>query len=202
MRKIICFIIPLLLIGCKTDRGNKLGDCQLIIDVFDKSEIKDLTKIFDFFNEQINDQHKVNLIESYKLFCERMKESEITGFMDINIPFQKQMDLYSQISENTFHQIWIFTEGGIRRQGSFYPIKSILLNFNGKYSDFLKELGKENSAINHYYEIFKQIGDISPNMAALLTNYDIFDISDIRVQLVFAIHYLTLNDVSERYKMH
>ena len=201
MRKIICFIIPLLLIGCKTDRENKLEDCQLITDIFDKSEIKDLTKIFDFFNEQINVQHKVNRTESYKMFCERMKESEIKGFFDINIPFQKQMDLYSQISENTFQQIWIFTEGKIRRQGSFHPSKSISLNFNGKYSAFLKELGKENSAIYQYYENFEVLKDISPNMAAFMMNYDIFDINDIRVHLVFAIHYLTLNDVEKRDKI-
>ena len=123
MKIITYLVVSLLLFCCKTDNENKLEQCQLIIDIFDQSEIEDLTKVLDFFNKQISFQQKnehTDVIESYQSFFKRMSEAAMTGNMDIDIPYQKQKEMYSQISENTFNQIWYFGDANRWREGVIF----------------------------------------------------------------------------------
>jgi hypothetical protein len=72
---------------------------------------------------------------------------------------------------------------------------------NSKYPKFLKELGKEYELIKNYSESLETSGGISPIMIGdilIIKKHHQYDLNDIRLQLVLAIHYLTLNDQYER----
>lgn len=95
-------------------------------------------------------------------------------------------------------QIWDFSPCW-HRDCPDDTLKCITYSYNGKYLTYLEELGNENHLIQKYHEAYHFLGDISPTMvASILLDYKNYDIRDIRIRLVIAIHYLTLNDQFER----
>src|SRR5690606_37030705 len=116
---------------------------------------------------------------------------------EIKIPFSEQQKLYDSISDSTFNQIWCL--GKSWKRDSPDTLKHIGLRYDGKYSEFLKSFGKENKVIQGDYQTFEDAGAISPSMVAgLLFNYEDYDVRDIRIKLIVAIHYLTMSDQNER----
>ncbi|MDR2916350.1 MAG: hypothetical protein LBV74_16240 [Tannerella sp.] len=175
----------------------------MIIDIFDKSEIEDLTRILFFFNEQICPAKEVadgvNIQECYHDFFAHMLEKEKTGNFDIGISFQKQKEMYDQISESTFNQIWFFGESLRFNSPDAFSEKYIFFTNNGKYWKFLEEFGKENANIKKYFDTLYLTGDMSPTVVSnILYAFEWCDTEDVRIQLLIAIHYLTLNDQFER----
>ena len=197
MKKIFYITTLLLLIGCKNNSGKELASFRTITDIFDQLEIADLNIILNFFNDQIcSIENKANIIECYQSFFERVELTNETGNFDLRISFQKQQEMYNQISEHTFNQIWIFNEGRMLylREEKSYIFETIEFNSYGKYLKFLKELGKKNKTIKGYYEDWITAGGMSPTViGSVLSDYKHYDIRDLRIQLVIAIHYLTLN---------
>jgi hypothetical protein len=170
------------------------------IQVFKDSEIQDLSIILNFFNKQICKTPQVviaRIDDCYKSFFERMKKTGETGNIEIKIPFIEQQKMYETISDSTFNQIWYL--GKSWNTDSTATLKHLGLRYNGKYADFLKKTGKENKVIESYYKSFEASGAISPPMVAgLLMNYKVYEVQDIRIQLIVAIHYLTMNDQYKR----
>ncbi len=200
MKKIYQIIALLVLIGCSTSNREKLESNSTITTVFNKSEIRDLTKILEFFNEQIcaaQNVDKNNLLDCFQSFFMRLAEADQTGSIEIRIPYEEQQNMYKQISDSTFNQIWLFEK--IWNRHSTDTLKHINYKYDGKYVEFLSALSKEDEVIRNYYENFKALRGISPSMVAeLVKNYDFYNINDIRIRLVVAIHYLTMNDQFER----
>jgi hypothetical protein len=200
MRKLYHIIIILTLIGCSSSKSDKLKSDLTAINVFEDSEIRDLSIILKFFNEQICTTQQIDIGQTndcYKSFFERMEKAGETGNIEIKIPFSEQQKMYESISDSTFNQIWSF--GKSWNRDSPDTLKYLGLRYDGKYAEFLKTLGKENKVIEVYYEAFEASGAISPSMVAgLLMNYEVYDIHDIRIKLIVAIHYLTMNDQYER----
>ena len=63
--------------------------------------------LFDFFNESICAQSKSTDLEScYKEFYKRMNENNEEGFVEINISFEAQMNLYHKLKQSTIDEIW------------------------------------------------------------------------------------------------
>ena len=200
MKKIYQIIALLVLIGCSATNQDSLESNSTITTVFNESEIQDLERILEFFNEQICTTQQVdknNLIDCYKSFFERMSESVNMGSIEIKIPFDEQQYMYKQISDSTFNQIWAFNK--VWKYNTTDTLKEIGIKYDCKYVDYLEQLGKDYEVINNYYDGFKSIGDIGPHRVAdLLVNYHNYNTKDIRIRLVVAIHYLTLNDRNER----
>jgi hypothetical protein len=190
----------LILLNCSNSSNLNLESNQTVKSVFNKSEIKDLSRILKFFNEQICSIQRVDQVnpsECYRSFFERMKKTSDEGFINIEIPYKEQQILYTQIRESTFEEIWSIGKSWIPHTTD--TTKSIYYNHEGKFVAFLKELGNENKMIKNYYDAYESCGDICPSIVAdLIMNYENYDIKDVRVQLVVAIHYLTLNDQTER----
>ena len=180
---------------------------KTITDVFDKSEINELAVIVDFFNAQIcaaQKEEKATLTQCYQHFFEMIKECEISGSFDsipFYIPYPEQQNLYSQLSEDVFDQIWRIEHRWF--YSSQDSVEIISITYKGKYLKFLKEFGKENGLIEEYADDFEQMGDIAPTCFSMVMNeYQRFDVNDIRMQLFLAMHYLTLNDTFEGSKKY
>ena len=206
------FVFLLIFSSCTTyDTEKKLNSNLTVTDCFTQEEIKDLAKLLDFFNEQIGvskGMDKKEIIECYDSFVERMYETMETGNFDIRISFDKQKEIYNQISDSLFNQIWRFGERHIWERdspsGTFKysdTLRYIDCRMDGKYAKFLKEFGKENEMAEAYSESLETSGGISPTLIfgiLRIKKHHQYDLNDIRLQLVLAIHYLTLNDQYER----
>ena len=71
-----------------------------------------------------------------------------------------------------------------------------MLNLDGKYFKFLQELAKEYERVDKYY--VTQIGSVGsllypPAIAEILMKYEYYNLSDDRIRLLIAIHYIILN---------
>jgi hypothetical protein len=222
MKKILFTIVTcLFIIGC-TEK-DELKSNSTITKVFNDTEIEDLTLLMDFFENQIcsiENKNRSNVNECYNSFIQRLTKSAETGNLDIKISFNKQKDIYSQINDSTFNEIWhigwmIEPSKQVDIKDALAPPKDkesfedvfgnsdtlswIDLIPNGKYSLFLKEYGNESPVIKKYHQSLIDASTLSPGMvSSIMMNYDYYDIKDVRMKLVFAIHYLTLNDQTRR----
>ena len=165
---------------------------------FTTEQKADLKKITDFFKNQMC----LNMDSDFKTCYERIPleylEAIGNGFWT-NIDFEKQKKLYDQISKSTFNEIWMFCES------TFYPsetkAKSLCANATGKYQKFLADLGKTNPRIAKYAERIQASGDFNGldiQYWEVLKNKKYFDLNDPNIQLILAIHYLSLNDNATR----
>jgi hypothetical protein len=200
MVKFLLFLSLIVLLNCSGSYQKDLQSSPTLKSIFTPPEIQDLSILLEFFQDEIcslQQSDYSDISKCYASYLDRLKKSSANGKIEINIPYESQKILYSQISDSTFNEIWSFEKGWVPHTSD--TLMHIYFNPRGKYIEFLEELGKENQAILDYYRSYVETGDISPSMvASLLENHKSYDVHDIRVQLFVAIHYLTLNDQLHR----
>jgi hypothetical protein len=184
---------------------SRLSDNETIQESFTNTEIEDLQMLFDFFNESIcTEEHSDDLNTCYSDFFKRMEKSEDSGEFDLDIPFDRQKEVYRAFKDSTFYRIWSFRdrqEYDLRE--SIQPkgvIKTVFFAHDDKYLDFVKSTAARYEIIDFYYDsILAEGGDIGPGLfASMLIEHDKYNVDDIRVKFIVAIHYLTLNDQYKR----
>lgn len=167
---------------------------------FTTEEKADLKKITNFFKNQMC----LNMDSDFKTCYERIPHEylEATGNRFwTNIDFEKQKELYEQISKSTFDQIWMFCKSTEYKSGK--ETKSLCANAIGKYYEYLVDLGKQNPIIAKYAERINASGDYSVldiQYWNVLNDKKYFDLNNPNIQLILAIHYLSLNDQEKRNK--
>lgn len=198
LRLLLC-LTPFLFVSC-SHSSNDLSENKTFQKVFTASEINDLQRLFDFFNESICEGVNSNLDRCYELYLKQIREERdtVSGAFKINLSYDEQKSVYEQLTDSTFNQIWWFGKAFF-----FNPpdtMKYIYFNTQGKYLEFLKLMGEEDRVIKGYAEgVENSGGDIPPSLVAgVLMNYEYYNLSDIRVKFIVAVHYITLNDVMFR----
>lgn len=174
--------------------------------IFNQDEIQGFINILEFFDNEIcPPQSKNKIQECYKAFFQRMSNNLSENLVEINIPFEKQLVLHQQLDKTIQNEIWFSTKMFYYRkryiqnntQELIYPdtLNNILiLSSQGKYAEFLNSYSKENSKVRFYYDQLILDHGISPTVFAdIIENYRSYDISDDKIRLIVAIHYLTLN---------
>lgn len=189
MRHLFSILILLIIFGCKSEKES-LRDYPEIQKIFTQAEINDLRLILEFFDNTVCESENVNkrnLAECYEKYFQRLSKEAETGYTDYRISEKEVEELFNQIDNSTFNQIWWIIDNE--------RTENILLNTQGQYFQFLKAFGKTNPKAKNYHEYLIMVGDISPNIVAdIFLNYRDYDIDDERIRLLLAIHYLTLND--------
>ena len=193
MKGIYYIEIILLLVGCSSSIEKQLASDPTIAAVFDKSEIKDLAVIVDFFNRHICVTHKNDVEKCYECFFDKMIACAKAGNIDLGILVQEKQKFFSLITETKFSSVW-----GINRtryptiQGDADSIEIKSIYLRGKYVTFLKEFGKDNAIVAQYFDSFSRVGDISPICCSIILNESKhLNMKDIRSQFFIAMHYLT-----------
>lgn len=164
---------------------------------FSEAEIKDLQTLTDFFKVQMcgeTDDFK-SCMDSVIPY---LGEYGWKPVLD-NVDFEKQKELYSNFQSDLFSQIWSFCKSRNLREDKTY--KSLCLNPNGKYVQFLKDLSDRNSDLEQYYEMITGAGDwesMGLLQQRIFTNPEYYDLKDPSVQFLIAVHYLTQNDHQKR----
>ena len=173
-------------------------------ETFSKTETNELIGLLQMFDKSICEIEKIderNIQECYNSFSKRIWNEIQEEDYSIGLTKELQHKLTSNLSDELKNEIWFKGKGVINRRypinsKNIYPdtVESISLNQN-KYFKFLKnEVAKVNSNTKKYFERLEAVGDISPSMFAdVAQNYSKYNINDERLKLLFAIHYLTLN---------
>lgn len=195
MKKIYILLLFTFLISCKSQYST-----TALSNNFSKEQIKDLNKITEFFKNQMCITMDSDFKKCYRKIPHEYLQATGNGFWT-NIDFDQQKELYNQISKSTFDEIWMFSEA------TFYPsgtkAKSLSAVSTGKYQNFLEDFGRENPRIAKYAERIEASGDFGGfdfNYREILKDKKSFDLKDPNIQLILAIHYLSLNDHATRNK--
>lgn len=200
MKNLLLLSTMIIALSCTTQRQNDLSNDQTIKESFNSTEINDLTKIQRFFDKSIGltkSDKQEDLERVYTDFFLQNAYIEKISDFKLSINFNDQKELYNQLDQKTFNNIW--TISWSTKWGSNDTLKHIKLNHQGKYVEFLKASGEHDSVINNYCNSLEIAGDISPTMVAdLIKNYKNYKVNNPKIRLLIAIHYLTLNDQFER----
>ena len=163
---------------------------------FTTKQKADLKKITDFFKTETCGN--MDFAKCYKQTNHDSLQAEGKGFWT-KIDFEKQKELYVRISTSTFNEIWMYCES------TFYPsetkAKSLCANATGNYQKFLADLGKSNPRIAKYTERIEASGDyngLDIQYWEVIKDKKSFDLNDPNIQLILAIHYLSINDNASR----
>ena len=174
-----------------------------IKSVFNHSEIEDLKHIMDYFEAHIcvsDNANKNSEVDCYKSFLRRALHLINKGENVTVAALSDQQKLYKEINRKTFDHIWKFEyELGSRSSDT---LRVINFNDKGKYAQYLEALGKDSELISKYYESFITAGGMSPSLWGFLLEPKFYDINDIRLRLVIAISYLTMNDYVQRHERY
>ena len=200
MKNLLLISTLLIALSCTTQKQNDLLNDQTTKKLFTTTEINDLAKIQTFFDKSIGltDSDKQENVEKVytDFFLQNADIEKVADFKTL-INFSDQKELYNQLDENTFNDIWEISWS--KKGNSVDSLQHIQLNGHGKYMDLLKTVGKQDTVINNYYNSLEIAGDISPSMFAdLVRNYENYNINDSKIRLIIAIHYLTINDQLKR----
>lgn len=182
-----------LFVSCKAKYANSELDT-----FFTKSEIQDLDKIRYFFTSQMCYCMDTDFKTCYKNTPHEYLELSGNAFWTI-IDYDKQKQLYQEISQSTFDAIW---DENIT---TYYPSKqsgiSLGANPTGKFQKFLARIGKGRPKIAEYAKHVMEAG-IYDGLGAwypiVLGDQKNFDLNNPDIQLMLAVHYLTLNDDNMR----
>lgn len=201
MKKTKLLIFGILILQLNSSCKTQYSTTELN-DNFTSEQIVDLKKITDFFKEQMCLKMESDFKICYERTPHEYLEATGNGFWT-NINFKEQKALYEQISKSTFDEIWDFCESTY-----FHPneikVKEICAAYNGKYQKFLADLGNSNPRIAEYLNRIQESGDYSwmdiQYWDVLKKNRKYFDLNDPNIQLILAIHYLSINDQESRNK--
>ncbi|GAA4242694.1 hypothetical protein [Winogradskyella damuponensis] len=171
------------LLGCKTYQPTK--ELQA---VFNLQELKDLETIRTFFIKDIMDLKEEDFHLTFRSKIERL---EASGFATISPKKIKQ--LFNSISKSTFDEIWEIKKQKRSRnnEGSY---EYFVPKRNSKYYDFLNRVTKHNSMVKQYYDTTIKAGDFNHSSMLKYTSDNTldFDLKNTNVQIVMAIHYISI----------
>lgn len=196
MRKSIYIALTLLLSHLFISCDKKYSDSELKAN-FSVQQISDLNKTKDFFKNQVC---KTDFKTCFNITNHDSLLANGVGIWT-KIDLNEQEQLYKNISKSTFAEIWMFCES------TFYPskikAKSLCASTSGKYLKYLYDLGKTNPRIAKYakkIELSGNFNSLDLQYHEIINENDAFDLNDPNIQLILAIHYLSINDQVKRNK--
>ena len=176
---------------------------DLLTTYFNKSEIKTIEKLIQYFDDYVITQtsNQLTIDKAYIAYFEKIKPSieEATDFNMFLPSIDDRILFYKTLDKNILSEIYDIRDTlTIRSRGENEPRKvyspySFDLNLHGKYSDFLKELSLRNDFFKSYYETIQVAGDIAPTLyAKILHENSEIDFDNREERLVVIISLLRL----------
>ncbi|MFN7043947.1 MAG: hypothetical protein ACK4M1_02025 [Flavobacterium sp.] len=197
MKKIFLIILCILFLQLNNSCKTQFSTVELQ-NHFTSDEIADLNKITAFFKNQMCIGIDSDFEKCYKKIPHDYLYAIGNGFWE-NINFKEQQNLYNQISKSTFDEIWTFCKS--TNMKTRVDSKSLCSRYDGKYQKFLIALGQRNPVVKEYAKSIQDSGCFSSldfHHNNILNNKKHLDLDDPNIQLILAIHFLTINDEQKR----
>ena len=197
MRKVLILIFGIIILQLSFSCKSQYSTVELENN-FSTDQISDLNKIRDFFKNQISENKKSDFKVCFSKILPGLLENGWHPILE-KVDFEKQKELYNSISKSTFDEIWEFGKATYPDTG--LELKKLGSKYNGKYQKFLTEFGKNNPEVKNYADRLIEAGDFESVgwlQQSIYKNPKEFDLEDPNIQLLIAIHYLTLNDQQKR----
>jgi len=195
MRKTIILIFGVIILHLNSSCETEYSTAELKNN-FSNEQITDLNRITEFFKKSVCENSEFQ--DCYEKTKHDSLQASGVGIWT-KIDFNEQIKLYDRISKSTFNEIWMYCES------TYYPskikAKSLCAVSTGKYQKYLTDLGKTNPRIAKYADRIQVSGDFNSldiQYQEVLNNKETFDLKDPNIQLILAIHYISINDQVKR----
>ena len=206
MKNVIFFLSIFLFFSCskKEDAIFKEMKSDLLLSKsFTDSELKDLAKIVGFFESQICNENQKEIEKCYNSFLKNDSIRYVDKHEMYVFEYKKQEQLYSDLSPDFFNEFW--NEGtGTQFSGNENEVKYTYFNLKvygkkglSKYGSFVENYSKENKFIKEYFDGIEVSAEfLTPTTPIKLTyNYKRFNKKDIKIRMIYAFHYLNVNEM-------
>jgi hypothetical protein len=200
--KILTIVATILLIfSCRETESNKLK----LNKTFNASQTDQIIEMLGRFDKEIcNLEGKQidDLLACYQSFFLRMQKGIENGKFDIGISDDNQKMIMEALDEDLRKEFWVDGVSTLNRtlknaSPNHYFLDTIqtILITNGKFLEFLKsDVASISVKAKEYYDRYIEMGTMTPSLEAdVITNYSDYDVTDERVRLLIAVHYLTKN---------
>jgi hypothetical protein len=108
--------------------------------------------------------------------------------IEFNFSNNKKQLLRSQLG-GFFYEIWEYEESKL----DSVPLRRLTVNPDGKYIDFLEDIGIENNDLYFFTASMKKEGTYNtPIIWAMMLEPNLLDFSKVESRVIIAIHYLTI----------
>ena len=193
---ILCLVFLGQLMSCKESD-------DLLTKHFNKSEIKTIEKIIQYFDDYVISQtsNQLTIDKAYTTYLNKMKASiEKASDYDLFLPsIDNRIEFYRTLDKNILSEIYNIKDTltvnfrGENGPQKVYSPYSLSLNLHGKYFDFLKDLSLKNDFFKSYYENIQVAGDISPtHYSKILHEHSEIDFNNREERLVVIISLLEI----------
>ncbi|MEQ6123041.1 hypothetical protein AAON49_02425 [Pseudotenacibaculum sp. MALMAid0570] len=176
---------------------DKMKSDKLLSESFTDNQLKDLVTIVEFFENEICDKfnqgNKENLKSCYDKFNIQdtisFNKGEYLKFIDI----ESQREMYKKIDSSTLYEIW--QKGRCYPDTLKIPVNIDIKAWGSRYYRFLEKVAKKDTLFKEYALGLTYANGVSISSTASLTmNYNLYNTSDIKVRLLYAINYLSVNE--------
>ena len=151
MKNKLFLIILFTLISCKSSFTS-----PELKKHFSEKEIEDLEKIVSFYKNQLSKNGSENFEETFNF---TLNDFMYSTYRDnfYNLDFNKQKELYSSISDDTFNEIWVYNRRFYYNDKS-KVFRSVGFKYDSKYNKFLREVALRNEFIKEYTNLLEGAG--------------------------------------------
>ena len=181
--------ISLIVLACN---GNiDLNQSEKIKVTFSSTEIDNLTAIHTFFTREIMQlTENENPTSAYSTFLEDMEAASTLGTYPYTIQTSKIDSLFDQLDSNFVSAIWT-KESYSSEDNSFS--ENLELKPQSKYIEYLGLIGAENATVKNYHDNIIRSGHLNATAVAIfIYEWQSFDVTNSDIQLMIAIHYITV----------
>lgn len=200
--KLSLISILTIFLSCQNEPSNKLQGNQ----IFTPSETAEIISLLNKFDDEIckiESTSGEDILACYHSFFERILKGVESGNIEIGISEKSQREIVESLNPDLRNEFWGYGKGVLNRRipntnlSEIFPdtVKYIHLT-KGKYFEYLiKEVSELDPKTKQYFEKLNKVMDSSsPSIVAdIIKNYSEYDITDERIRLLIAIHYLTMN---------
>ena len=193
MKKTIITIVALIsIISCQNNSNNPmdLSNNEKLTRFFSPDEIEAMESIISYFDKMVvpgvTDYNSV-----YQKYFDEMAKAESYDDLlsKIDLKSKDAGLLIKNLKKNgVFNEIWTELPNKLNDN------KSLDINWNGKYFQFLKSMSSEYSFLKNYVSSVESVGGINVvNKAGMLKiYYKEVDFNKEIIRLIWAVHYITV----------
>ncbi|HAA12655.1 MAG TPA: hypothetical protein DCE41_13565 [Cytophagales bacterium] len=175
------YLISLILLvaGCQPP-ASQLADYAQVQENFTEAQVADLDRIIRFFQTH-------SCSDAFSREC--WESSALQN--DFTLDFSAQRALYQELNSGVTGYFWLVGWQNRADDSLAYQFYTP----DGPYLQFLKALAEEKEEVKAYVEELINFGDIGPKLNQLYYRQrKEWDVSDPRIQLIIAIHELSVWD--------